>query len=77
VGVIILSALVAHTGWHWMIDRGEVLWKVEWPRLDAQALTTLARWVAGVLIAAGLVHFLGRRAAVLMARRAATPGRPS
>ena len=26
VGEIVVSALVAHTGWHWMIARGEVLW---------------------------------------------------
>ena len=25
IGTIILSALVAHTGWHWMIERGAVL----------------------------------------------------
>ena len=25
MGTIILSALVAHTGWHWMIERGERL----------------------------------------------------
>jgi hypothetical protein len=27
VGTIILSALVAHTGWHWMLERFEVLRK--------------------------------------------------
>ncbi|MEO5924603.1 MAG: HupE/UreJ family protein [Bryobacteraceae bacterium] len=27
MGTIILSALVAHTGWHWMLDRWEVLRK--------------------------------------------------
>ena len=27
VGMIILSALIAHTGWHWMTDRAAVLWK--------------------------------------------------
>jgi hypothetical protein len=71
VGVIVLSALVAHTGWHWMTERADVLWRTEWPRLDGPALVTLARWVAGVLIAAGLVHVLGRRAAALFARRPA------
>ena len=60
VGVIILSALVAHTGWHWMIDRGEILWQTEWPRLDAAALATLARWVAGVLVAAAAGRLLAR-----------------
>ncbi len=55
--VIILSALVAHTGWHWMLDRGEKLWLVEWPTLDA-AVVTGARWVLGILIIAGAAWFL-------------------
>jgi hypothetical protein len=67
--VIIPSALVGHTGWHWMIERGEVLWKVEWPRLDSAALAILGRWVAGVLLAAGAIHFIARRAGAALARR--------
>ena len=31
-GMIILSTIVAHTAWHWMIERGDVLWQVEWTR---------------------------------------------
>ena len=76
VGVIILSALVAHTGWHWMLERWEVLRTVPWPALDGRALVTLARWVAGVLIAAALVRVLGKRAAALLERRA-EPGHTS
>ncbi|HTO99302.1 MAG TPA: HupE/UreJ family protein, partial [Myxococcales bacterium] len=45
VGVIILSALVAHTGWHWMVDRAAIFWKTPWPQFDGRALMTLARWV--------------------------------
>jgi hypothetical protein len=71
VGVIVLSALIAHTGWHWMIERGEVLWKTEWPDLNAASFATLARWVAGILIAAGAVRYLGKRASILWSRRAA------
>jgi hypothetical protein len=73
VVVIILSALVAHTGWHWMIERGEVLWKTEWPQLNAAGLATLARWVAGVLVLAGAVQFLARRAGVLLGRLRRVP----
>ena len=58
MGVIILSALVAHTGWHWMTERWQVLWQVEWPRLDAAALVTLARWTAALLLAFGAAHLL-------------------
>jgi hypothetical protein len=69
VGIVILSALVAHTGWHWMIDRGDVLWKTEWPRFDGPALATLARWVAGILLAAAAVHLASRRAGAFFSRR--------
>jgi hypothetical protein len=52
-----------------MVDRGEILWKVEWPRVDSAALATLARWVAGVLLAAGAVHFIAKRAGAALGRR--------
>ncbi len=39
IGTIILSALVAHTGWHWMIERVEVLRKFN---LEAEAKQWLA-----------------------------------
>src|SRR6266581_2346997 len=68
LGVIILSAVVAHTGWHWMIDRGEILWKTEWPRLDAAALATVARWVAGLLLAAAAAQLVARRAGAFLSR---------
>jgi hypothetical protein len=60
-GMIILSTIVAHTAWHWMIERGDVLWQVEWPELDAAGITILARWLAGLLIAGGVVRFLAKR----------------
>jgi hypothetical protein len=60
-GMIILSAIVAHTAWHWMIERGDVLWQVEWPEFDEAGITILARWLAGLLIAGGGVRFLARR----------------
>jgi hypothetical protein len=69
IGVIILSAVVAHTGWHWMIDRGEILWKTEWPAFDGPALASVARWVAGLLLALGAARLLARRATAFLARR--------
>ncbi len=71
VGLIILSAIVGHTGWHWMIERGDVLWQTEWPRLDAQALTTVARWVAGLLLAAAAARYGAPRARAFLSRRLA------
>jgi hypothetical protein len=61
VGVIVLSAVIAHTGWHWMVERAEVLWKVEWPRLDGPALVVVARWIAGILLTIAAVRLATRR----------------
>jgi hypothetical protein len=61
VGMIILSAIVADTGWHWMIDRAQVLWKMPWPRTSAAGLAILAFWVLGILIAAGGLSALAKR----------------
>ena len=58
MGVIILSAIVAHTGWHWMMERWQVLRQAEWPRLDAATAVTLARWAAALLLAFGAARLL-------------------
>jgi hypothetical protein len=50
-GIVVISAIVAHTAWHWTIDRGTVLWQAGWPELDAPSLLILARWGAGVFVA--------------------------
>lgn len=53
-GTIILSALVAHTGLHWMLDRWARLsqFRVEWPELTAALLASVVRWlIASVLLA--------------------------
>lgn len=71
VGAIVLSALVAHTGWHWMTERADVLWKIEWPTIDAIGLMMLARWVAGILLAIAAVRF-GPRWVEAVSRRART-----
>jgi hypothetical protein len=56
-GTIILSALVAHTAWHWMIERGERLsrFPFEWPDLTAAFLASAMRWAMLALIAAGVM----------------------
>jgi hypothetical protein len=55
IGVIILSALVAHTGWHWMIERGELLAKFPFPKLDAAFFVSLMRGLMAALILTALV----------------------
>jgi hypothetical protein len=60
MGVIILSAIGAHTGWHWMTERWGVLRHAEWPRLDAAGLVSLARWAAALLLAFGAARLLAK-----------------
>jgi len=55
IGTIILSALVAHTGWHWMIDRGERLRQFGWPAISTAQLANVMRWLIVILILAGMV----------------------
>ena len=56
MGTIILSALVAHTGWHWMIERWDRLrqFRFQWPVLNAALLASAMRWLMLAVIAAGL-----------------------
>ena len=49
-GVIVLSALAAHTAWHWMLERGEVWWKYPLPRPDAADLAELFAWTVAALV---------------------------
>ena len=55
IGTIILSALVAHTGWHWLLERGDRLRQFPWPPLDAATLAAGMRWLMAVLIVAGVL----------------------
>ena len=55
IGVIILSVLIGHTGWHWMLERGERLGQFPWPAFDAATLASAMRWlIALVVMAAGM-----------------------
>jgi hypothetical protein len=46
MGTIVLSAFVAHTGWHWLTERGGQLgqYKFEWPVFDLAFLDLALRW---------------------------------
>src|SRR5439155_10614755 len=53
MGTIILSTIVAHTAWHWMIDRAEKLqqFRFECPTLTAAFMPVVVRWITvGVVI---------------------------
>ncbi|HUE85042.1 MAG TPA: HupE/UreJ family protein [Vicinamibacterales bacterium] len=57
VGTILLSALVAHTGWHWATERGSALLEFPWPTLDTALLLTTVRMLI-VMVAASAAAWL-------------------
>jgi len=61
-GTLILSAVVAHTGWHWMLERGDQLrqFPLVWPTLSAALLASAIRWLMLMLIVAGAAWLIFR-----------------
>jgi hypothetical protein len=51
---IILSLVVGHTAWHWMLERGERLAKFPLPALDAASAAAGIRWLMALLVVAAL-----------------------
>ena len=58
VGTIILAALVAHIGWHWLEERWTALVNAPWPRLDIGSLGVLLAWLAALSLVGGLVTWV-------------------
>jgi hypothetical protein len=61
VGVIVVSALVCHTAWHWMVSRVSFLTTINWPLSD---LIEVTRWGTATALTAAvavLLVGLGRR----------------
>lgn len=60
MGTVILSALVAHTAWHWMTERWGVLnqYTIQLPAFDAALWAFALRWLMILVIAAGFFWFI-------------------
>ncbi len=55
IGTIVLSALVAHTGWHWMTDRWGVLRQYDsLPVFNLAFVVSAMGWLALIVVFAGL-----------------------
>lgn len=78
MGTILLSALIAHTAWHWMTARGAVLaqYQFEWPAFDAAFFAAVLRVAMMLLIIAAGVwavnEFVVKRRQPNSAQRVAT-----
>jgi hypothetical protein len=59
LGTIILSAIVAHTSWHWTTERYGVLrqFRFEWPVVDALFWVGVMRW-AMLLVSGAALYWL-------------------
>ena len=58
IGSILLSALVAHTGWHWATERVSALMQFPWPTFDTAMLLSGVRLLMLMVAAGALVWFL-------------------
>ena len=59
-GIIVLSALVAHTAWHWMADRWTALraYQFPWPAFDLALAGSVMRGLMLLLIVVGAAWLL-------------------
>lgn len=75
-GTIVLSAFLAHTGWHWMLERGGELVQYDFraPVLNLAFAVTLLRWIMLALIIVGTLWILRGVFAAFSRRR--TEGEP-
>ena len=55
---LVLSVLIAHTGWHWMTERADTLRMAQWPVLNLTLAVALIRLSLILVIVAGVVWFV-------------------
>jgi hypothetical protein len=60
IAAIVLSALVAHTAWHWAADRFGTLrqYRFEWPPLDVRLAANILAWSASLMALVGVAWVL-------------------
>jgi hypothetical protein len=58
VGAILLSALVAHTGWHWALERGDQLLQFPWPEFNTALLLSTVRMLLVMVAASAIAWFV-------------------
>jgi HupE / UreJ protein len=70
IGIILLSAIAAHSAWHWLLERGDKLlqYSWEWPVLNAAFFVAVLRWAMLAMACVGvlwlvreLIAYLGKQ----------------
>jgi hypothetical protein len=72
VGIIVLSAIIGHAGWHWMMERLAIAQLADWPIFDLNLMLTIVRWLLAMTVIGGVVWFL----AGLLRRKPSEPEVP-
>jgi len=67
-GTIVLSAIVAHTAWHWMIDRWDRLRQFNVPSIDVFVLLVIVRWTFAAVFLAAVIWLAWPRITELLPR---------
>ena len=59
IGTIVISALVAHTSWHWMAERYEILsqYPITWTALGSALLVGIIPWLIATMLAAAVAWY--------------------
>ena len=62
MGTILISAVLAHSGWHWMSDRARELavYRFEWPSMNYVFFASLIRWVMLLIVIGAILGVLVR-----------------
>ncbi|HQZ12029.1 MAG TPA: HupE/UreJ family protein [Devosia sp.] len=55
IGIIVVSGLIAHSAWDWMLERGAALARFPLPTLDALAASGALWWIMASVATAGLL----------------------
>jgi hypothetical protein len=61
LGLIVLSAILGHVAWHWMMDAGHALGHAIAEEPSSATFVTVARWVVPALVVGGIAFFLPAR----------------
>jgi hypothetical protein len=73
MGTIILSAFVAHTGWHWFTERVDVLRQFPWPAFDIASLALAMQWLT-ILATLAFIAWVVRSVLKRAGSRVTDPG---